>query len=287
MSELYPVNVDPNDAQVQKLVSFFRGSYNRILGEIKGATNFTVAQRKQVLKQIDKILTDLTGEVQDYVDKTMPGYYKEGADYAVKQLKNVKADVEVTTGFSKLHREAIIALVDDTMLSYANSINGIRRNVGALLGKVTRQLVTEEIAHGVVTGEARRKVTERIKGIIADQGIHALSDRAGKKWQLDNYAEMVYRTKVVEARNLGLTNRMVENGFDLVQVSAHSGSCKLCAPWEGKILSLTGASKGYTMLETATRAGLFHPNCRHAINGITPSLARDTKAYDPNQGKYV
>jgi len=29
--------------------------------------------------------------------------------------------------------------------------------------------------------------------------------------------------------------------------------------------------------------GLFHPNCRHAVNTLIPSLARQTKAYYPEE----
>ena len=28
-------------------------------------------------------------------------------------------------------------------------------------------------------------------------------------------------------------NRVLENGYDLVQVSDHVGECELCRPWEG------------------------------------------------------
>jgi hypothetical protein len=98
---------------------------------------------------------------------------------------------------------------------------------------------------------------------------------------------MLFRTKVVEARNRGIANRLVENGYDLVQVSNHGmASCPMCAPWQGKILSSTGATKGYDTVLDAERAGLFHPNCRHAINVLVPGLASMTRAYNPDKGAY-
>jgi hypothetical protein len=90
---------------------------------------------------------------------------------------------------------------------------------------------------------------------------------------------MLFRTKVVEARNRGMVNRMAENGYDLVQVTAHAGTCPICAPWEGKILSISGQSKEYDSVAEAEADGLFHPNCRHAINTLVPSLAKKTNAY--------
>jgi len=74
---------------------------------------------------------------------------------------------------------------------------------------------------------------------------------------------------------------MVENDFDLVQVSAHGG-CDLCAPWEGAILSISGDTPGYPTVDEAEASGLFHPNCKHAINTLIPDLAAATDAYNPN-----
>ena len=68
----------------------------------------------------------------------------------------------------------------------------------------------------------------------------------------------------MEAHLQGTANRLVEQGHDLVKVSTHRGACELCQPWQGKILSITGKTKGYPTLEEAKAAKLFHVNCRHA-----------------------
>ena len=133
----------------------------------------------------------------------------------------------------------------------------------------------------MISGAALSEVKKEIKGQLLEQGMAALVDRGGHSWSLDRYAEMLYRTKAVEARNRGIANRLVENGYDLVQVSSNGDACDACAEWEGKILSSTGATKGYPTVMEAEAAGLFHPNCKHAINVLVPSLARKTSAYDP------
>lgn len=286
MSELYPVNVDVNQKDIEKLAQLLGKFYNRMVKEVSGATDFGVANRRAILAQIDKMIKDTGVDVQKFFDETLPKYYKEGANNGVDQLYNIGANVEVATGFNNLHRDAIVALVDETVQSSFEALTGVKRAVTRMLGKTVRDLVTEEIAYGVVGGEAIRKVRERIKGVLVEQGLPALVDRSGRQWQLGNYADMLFRTKAVEARNIGLTNRLSENGYDLVQVSSHATSCKLCAPWQGEILSLTGKTAGYTTLQTATSNGLFHPNCRHAINALIPSLAKDTRAYNPETGKY-
>ena len=287
MSKLYPVNIDPTDRQIKRLRNMFKRSYRRIAREINGATKFGVSHRRAILREIEDVLRGLGVDIKKFVEKELPGFYKRGARDAVKQLRNVKAPIPVRSGFNKLHKDAIIALVDDTVRSYGSSITGVKRSASLLLGKAVRESIKEEIAHGLISGEALKKVRRYIKGILQEQGLAALVDRGGRRWQMDRYAEMLFRTKVVEARNMGMANRMVENGYDLVQVSDHAGECPLCRPWEGKILSLTGDTKKYPTLQKATSEGLFHPNCRHAINTIIPSLARKTVAYDPDKGKLI
>ena len=38
-----------------------------------------------------------------------------------------------------------------------------------------------------------------------------------------------------------------------------------CIPYQGKVLSLTGRTKGYTTVKEAETNGLFHPNCIHSF----------------------
>jgi len=70
----------------------------------------------------------------------------------------------------------------------------------------------------------------------------------------------------MQAHLEGTANRLVEQGHDLIKVSTHRGACELCQPWQGKILSITGKTKGYPTLEEAKAAKLFHPRCRHAYS---------------------
>ena len=286
MAKLYPENIDPTKQQIDALTSFFKNSYKKIVKEIETATDFGVANRKAILRQVDGILEELGTDVQEFIDQELPPYYKQGADDAVRQLKNIGADIPISSGFSQLHKQAIVALVDDTVSYYFESITGVKRSAARLLGKSTRNLVAQEIAQGQMTGDALKKVRQQIKGILQEEGLSALTDKAGRKWDLDRYSDMLFRTKVVEARNMGLGNRLVENGYDLAQVSSHFTSCPICAPWQGKIISITGNTHGYPTLAEAEADGLFHPNCRHAINAVIPSLASRTKAYNTKTGKY-
>lgn len=282
MPEIYPLQVDINQDNVDDLIKLFVNAYNEIVAEINGATDFGVANRRAILAQIEEILQRLAEKSNEYLAETLPQYYSVGADDAVRQLSNIDAELAVKTGFNKIHEEAIGSLVDGASTAIAESIQGVYRSTTQLLSKAVREQITQRIATGQISGASLTQVRKQIKGTLAEQGLTAIVDRSGRNWALKDYAEMVYRTKAVEARNRGLINRMAENDYDLVQVSDHFGSCDYCKPWQGKILSVSGITKGYETVADAERGGLFHPNCRHTINALVPSLARMTRAYDPN-----
>jgi|SRR3990167_3364282 len=279
---MYPLQIEVNEESIARLTKTFKIAYASIVGEIETATNFGVANRKAILRQIEVVLDDLGVDVQKFLETELTGYYKVGADDAIKQLNNIGADIGVKEGFNRVHKEAIAALVDDASRAFGESMTGVARSAQLLLGKISRETLTQKIAEGVIGGKARREVGKVIKSTLREQGLDALIDKGGHKWTLDRYADMLFRTKVVEARNRGLINRMVENDYDLVQVSSHSNTCPICAVWQGKILSARGQTQGYPTVAEAEADGLFHPNCRHAINVLIPSLAKLTEAYNPN-----
>jgi len=192
----------------------------------------------------------------------------------------------VAYGFSRIHKEAITNLIDDIGTYFAGSMTGVKRNTITLLNLAVKEEIMWKVAEGRISGEALKKIKAMVKGVFEEQGIFFLKDKANRTWTLDRYTEMLIRTKAVEARNRGLINRVLENDYDLVQVSDHTGECEMCRPWENKILSLTGKTKGYPTLDRAMAEGLFHPNCKHAINTLIPELAKQTKAYDIYSGRY-
>lgn len=281
---IYPLRVEVNEQNLAKIIRTFKDTYKEIVGEITTATNFGVANRRAILAQIEEILQSFGEDVDKFIKTEIPNYYKQGADQAIKQLKNIGADINVSTGFNRLHREAIYALVDEVSNSTGDALTAVKRSAMKLLGKTVREQVTQNIAKGVISGEALTNVKKSIKLSLIENGLPALKDAAGRSWDLDRYAEMLFRTKVVEARNRGLANRMVENDYELVQVSSHPGSCPICEPWQGKILAISDTNTEYPTVKEAEADGLFHPNCRHAINALIPKLAKQTDAYNTETG---
>lgn len=288
MADRGPVKI--REGRIDDLTKLYKQSYKDIVKTIDLATTSGKIQKFKVMAQINRILADLGVNVDEWVKTEIPQYYLAGANQAKQDLLKLGINVDTGTGFAVVNKEAITALVDETSLAFAEGITGISRNARRLLDNALKQQLNFIIADGKLTGAARRSVSASVSAAIQESGLVALVDRGGKQWQFDTYARMLVRTKSVEARNVGLMNRMTGSGHDLVQVTRHQSDHEACAFWEGKILSISGATPVGTKLdggyvvegtyEQARRMGLFHPNCKHGINVINPALAAITKAYD-------
>lgn len=273
-----PVKI--RDGQIEQLITLYKQTYAKLVQEITTATDSGKISKARVMARISQELEALGIEVDKWARREIPQYYLDGANLAQQDLRALGVDISKSKNFAVINQEAIKALTDDVALAFANSINAIYRNSSQLLSTAIKQQLNFTIAQGKLTGEARETISNNIKQVIQDNGITALTDKSGREWSFDTYARMLARTKAAEARNQGLTNRMLSSGYDLVQVSNHGTDHPACAAWEGRILSLTGKTPGFPTLAEASAAGLFHPNCEHAINVIVPELASKTIAYD-------
>lgn len=162
-------------------------------------------------------------------------------------------------------------------------------------------------ATGVLT---RRKATQDALNGFAARGIEGFTDKAGRTWHIDTYAEMATRTGAANALRTAYEGELVARGEDLVLVTGNTYTCRLCAPWQDKVLSLTGlyprgthrlpsaVGDGYVTvhvagtLEEARAAGLHHPNCTHSEGLYLPGATviepgtmgiRDAETYDASQ----
>jgi len=85
--------------------------------------------------------------------------------------------------------------------------------------------------------------------------------QAGKfKYKPSYYAELVARTKFHQANSQAALVTAQNHDTDLMQVSSHNTSTKICVPFEGKIFSISGRDRRFPPL---TDSPPFHPNCLH------------------------
>lgn len=95
---------------------------------------------------------------------------------------------------------------------------------------------------------------QKILNKLADRGISGFTGANGV-WNLETYTNMYFTNINNEMVRLGVLDSMQG---DMIQISSHNTKCKICKPWEGKIIKKSD-------LEEARRNGLFHVRCKHIL----------------------
>lgn len=243
------------------------------------------AERKllqvQLLRlQLEQAIAALTGQATGTVGEAILTAYNRGGATAAADLagmlgRSLEDLAEPISGGPAVER-----LILDTLQVVTATHPRILR--AALDGY--RQVVADATAQVLLGTTTRREAAQRALDTFAARGVTGFVDRAGRGWDLASYVEMAVRTSTGNAAVTAHTDRLQSYGQDLVLVSDSPQECKVCRPWEGKVLSLSGTtvgtisgSRGVRVAGTlagAKSAGLFHPGCRHSVALYQPGVTR-------------
>ena len=175
--------------------------------------------------------------------------------------------------------------------AYRNGVNSVVSRFDRIMQKELADKqeyldVLNKNAMAVTLGERSR--TEAVRAVIeemSDKGIPAFIDASGREWSPEAYVNMDIRNTVKNAANAAQFASIEELGQDVVLVSSHAGARPLCAPYQGKLYSLSGKSgtirdahgKEYTYEPWSSTsygepAGLLGINCGHSIRGVSDGM---------------
>lgn len=235
--------------------------------------------------------------IRQTIEQVLRRFFSVGERKAnVKIPKNLGNTGEVgkeppkETQFFGMNKKKLNALVEATK----NDFDDVNIAIYRKTNDVYRQTIFKaeyQMASGAISlGKAIDKATES----FLDKGIDCIVYKNGRRVNIADYAEMALRTASHRATLLGGGNKRDELGVHLVFVSAHANSCKLCLPWQGKVLiddvfshpskEYIDKYKGkYKLLSEAIKAGLLHPNCRHTIATYFEGVTRLPQTQDPKK----
>lgn len=221
--------------------------------------------QKAVLTKINDTLRDLINDSSLWSNKEIPRQYKKAVNKAISDYKRMGINIKDFEPLSSLHESAIAVLIQNTGNSFAITNNFIGRAVNDEIRKIVMDTVVQA------------RLTGRSQNSIRDELITRLADKKITK-NLEAYVNMVTRTVLAETENRAIMNHLQANDKDLVKMSSHSTSCKICAPLQGRVYSISGNSTEYPPLKIAFSGNHanIHPNCRHYLIPYEPS--KDTNA---------
>jgi len=251
-----------SDAEINRLVKFYEQAEREILDQLnrallRGNKTEYLTQMKQ---NIEAILQQLREGNRTWCSEAIPRVYSEGLKNADAMLKDV--GTSTSAAFGAIHQQAAQVLAENAYQRFEDVVQVIGRQVN----DIYRELALENVRGTVVGYDTWKQTAKRFREQLAERGVTGFKDRSGKMWNMRTYTEMVARTTTQQAHIEGTLNRLSEQDHDLIIVSRHKGACSLCAPWEGKVLSISGKTKGYPTFAEAKAAGLMHPNCRHTVS---------------------
>lgn len=286
MARQLPQREPFRESDLRKLDNIYKAAARKVLATFEGQTDFEQWRRTQILNEINAVLAQTNKDTATWLNSVLPDVYKRGTEDAIKQIKYLGAIPRNATIFSAIDKRSVEVLISETQQAFATSLTTVGKTAGQLLSQAVKDQIKLELATGRITGATRKQVSQAIIAQLKASGITGLVDKRGAQWTLERYSRMLALTKMMEARNTGMTNKALANGVDLVEITGGQSKHKACAKWEGKIVSLTGNTPGYPTLAEAQAEGIFHPGCQHHYNIVRLSLSSKTKAWDETLEQY-
>lgn len=174
--------------------------------------------------------------------------FSESAKNAVKHYRNQAKDV---------YNQVNTVMKYKAESSFVNAVNSVadkwntemRRQQAEIADKQGFLNILNSNTADVVNGSAAR--TKAVRTTIhemAQKGIPAFVDRAGREWSPEAYVNMDIRATVKNTALEAKFSVMDSLGQDVFEVSSHPGSRPKCRPWQGKLISRSGKTTEITDL---------------------------------------
>lgn len=284
------LNRAPNEKELQKLISIFLKAETDIINEIgrlrsQGNVDYHAVA---ALERVQAILRKMESDSWEYVPQMIEKMFYVRVPEArriegetVEKHRRGYLNAGVGADLTAEQYAVVDRLVSSLMGEITDAtITAMATVQSALIGRVTpdvyRRVGMEQVALQQATGRGTYKILPEFVQALRREGITAFVDKAGRHWSLHTYCSMVSRTTSRQAEALAVLTADPEQ--DLYQISSHNTTCKLCAPYEGRVYSKSGTNPDYPPLAAAfgkqdpagpdTLANTWlnlHPNCLHSI----------------------
>lgn len=257
-----------------------------------------LAEVGQLSAAAQGILDDVHPLVQSAINTTVAESAAAGIAAADAEIAGANAfgmAPPLAPAMGVVDAAAVAALAHETVSVVAATHHAILRDTQ----DAYRSIIAETTGRTITGVQNRRQTLQQSLDRFAQEGLSGFTDRAGRRWHMDTYADMALRTSAFRAQTQGHASRLRERGYDLIVVSNHPRPAPECQPYEGKVLSLSGeVGKGRhtfdgvngepvtvtvaATVDEAERRGLHHPNCRHRYTLYVPGARiPEPEPYDP------
>lgn len=195
-----------------------------------------------------------------------------------KQLTRIFEKTEqAESNFFRINERKLNALIKETTDNFQKAELSILR----YSNDQYRQIIYDaQVYANTGSGTVQQAVDMATKDFLS-KGINSIEYSNGKMVNIASYAEMAIRTANKRAYLQGEGTKRAEWGVHTVLVPNRGGGCPYCIKFQGKIFiddvwsggtAAESNETGYSLLSTAVREKLFHPNCKDTAVTYFPGI---------------
>lgn len=205
-------------------------------------------------KDLEKaLLAQWSRDVFKNFSNNLTDAVRQGRNNAIEQLKRKGFEINPNSP------EDISLLLTTMRTEMKQQLEKVSAGVAANSNK----LISELIEAGILS---KKKISRTSLETFKSYGIALFFDARGSRWSLSRYIDVMNTTALLSAQRKALFAESVNQGNDLIKI-VHLGisrECEYCAPFTGKVLSITGKTPEYMSVYEASQTGhLFGVNCDH------------------------
>lgn len=280
--------------------------------QIKQLTKYGMLRKdahKIIAEKTKNLPADVADTVKQAIESTLAedgltemwhsGGFEKSAANAVKHYRDQARSVynQVNTVMKYKAESTYVRAIN----SVADKWNAeLRRQQAEIADKQNFLDILNSNTASVVSGmESRTKAVRTTIHEMAEKGIPAFVDKAGREWSPEAYVNMDIRSTVKNTAIEAQFSVMNEFGQDVFEVSSHAGARPKCRPWQGKLVSRSGRTteitdingKKYKVIPLSQTSygepdGLFGINCGHRMRGVSDGLfSKSSVEYDDEEDK--
>lgn len=284
------LNRAPNEKELEKLIQIFLKAETDIINEIGRMRSQGLVDYHAVaaLERVQAILRKMENDSWEYVPKMIEKMFYVRVPEARKIIEGMQetpakhlAGYQNAAALTSTQMDIVQKLTQNLMGEITDATMTTMSTIqSALIGRVTpdvyRRIGLEQVANIQAVGKGINQAVPQFVETLRREGVTAFVDKAGRNWSLHTYCTMAARTTSRQAEVLAVLT--ADETHDLYMVSKRGTTCKICAPYEGRVYSKSGNNPDFPSLADAfgkidpagkndlTNTYLnIHPNCLHVL----------------------
>ena len=291
-------NIAKGERSVKGILQRSQRSINGTIKEYTSKPNYitNARVRNRLYTELASQYKILNEDINSWIHKGASETSRSFWSYAKEDLpRGATAGTAVATfgSFSEKYLGDIIGFINPATVDNQVAMNA---QIGGMMTSDIRALraaVSTTMAEGAVEGLTNPEMAARmLQKVEKAAGTFTFIDKRGRRWSADNYFGMLNRTlHSTAARQSYIDTATNELGYDLYQIEGGVTGSSVefpndpCDNWAGRIISMTGNTKGYPTYQDAVSNGVFHPNCVHFVRALLPSEIPAAKKEEKQERK--